>query len=285
MIHDAHGIGLGHLIIIRTDRLYLNHLQLLGGVAIVAKDERAVLRHSLLTDTHTLTALNDEIAAHVLGALSHTSRIHMGLVLQETILRADHHRNLSEMDVGEQPLPHGLLPAVRVINLHVGDADIHEERCGVGQVTEPGVVGHHRQNGAVVLKDGGLLELGIVELQMDLVFTVDGAERNGHRLLPLSHQGIGGGCAQTRGGCERRARTAQRNLWTSSHNHWIHHRDNFWNVDIHEMIKTLKLMAHNLLSIGLAEIQLKNALPQLCAWSGIIGHLGHAILSYLALNF
>jgi hypothetical protein len=36
----------------------------------------------------------------------------------------------------------------------------------------------------------------------------------------------------------------------------------------------------------LAEIQLKNPLPQLSTRCGIcIGHLGHAILSYLALNF
>jgi hypothetical protein len=52
------------------------------------------------------------------------------------------------------------------------------------------------------------------------------------------------------------------------------------------MVETLKLMAHNLLSVCLAEIQLKNPLPQLGTWCGVcIGHLGHAYLIGIALNF
>ena len=96
------------------------------------------------------------------------------------------------MDIGEEPLLHTLLPAVRVVNLHIGHIDVDEEGSGVSEVTESSVIRHHRKNSAVVLVDCGLLELRIRELQMDLLLTVDWSERSSHGLLLVPHQRIGG---------------------------------------------------------------------------------------------
>ena len=43
VIHDLHCVGLGNLVIVGADALDLNDLHLLGGVAVIAEDERAVL--------------------------------------------------------------------------------------------------------------------------------------------------------------------------------------------------------------------------------------------------
>ena len=43
VIHDLHRIVLGNLVIVRADALDLNDLHLLGGIAVVAEDEGAIL--------------------------------------------------------------------------------------------------------------------------------------------------------------------------------------------------------------------------------------------------
>ena len=43
VIHDLHRVRLRHLVIVGADALNLNDLHLLGGVAIVAEDERPIL--------------------------------------------------------------------------------------------------------------------------------------------------------------------------------------------------------------------------------------------------
>ena len=112
------------------------------------------------------------------------------------------------MDVGEEPLPNTLLSAVGVINLNIRHIDINEEGRGVCEIAKPCVIGHHWENGTIVLKDGGLLELGVAEFNMDLVFTVDRTKRSSNGLIFGTHQGIRRGSTKTRGRGQRRARTA-----------------------------------------------------------------------------
>ena len=114
----------------------------------------------------------------------------MLLVSKETRRRADHDGNLAEMDVGEEALPDGLLPTLCIVNLNEGDIDIDKEGRGVGEIAQTGVVRHHRQNGAVVLEDGGLLELGVAKLEMDFVFTIDRHDGADDHFLFATHQSI-----------------------------------------------------------------------------------------------
>ena len=122
----------------------------------------------------------------------------MLLVGQEARGAADHHRNLAEMDVGEEPLSDALLAALRIVNLNVCDMDINEERRRIGQITKTGIVGHHGQNRAIVLKDCRLLELGVAELKMNLVFAIDWDDGTDGDLLLATHQSIRGRGGETR---------------------------------------------------------------------------------------
>jgi hypothetical protein len=88
----------------------------------------------------------------------------MRLILEQAILAAYHHGNLAEMDIGKEALLDTLLASVRVINLHIGDIDVDEERSRICEVPQTSIIGHHRKNRTVILKDGRLLELGIREL-------------------------------------------------------------------------------------------------------------------------
>jgi hypothetical protein len=74
---------------------------------------------------------------------------------------------------------------------------------------------------------------------VNLIFTADGSEAGygGHFLV--AHERIGGGSAEAGGGCESRPGPTEGNLWTTPDNHGVHHRNNFMDVVLHEMIKTL----------------------------------------------
>jgi hypothetical protein len=96
------------------------------------------------------------------------------LVLEKTEATADHHWNLAKMDIGEESLMRRLA-AVLVVSARDVHTDIHSERGGVGEIAEPGVIREHRENGTVVLKDGGLPELGLLKLNLDLVLVADGS--------------------------------------------------------------------------------------------------------------
>ena len=101
VIHDLHRIGFRYLVIVGADRLHFNHLHLLCRIAIVAKHDGAIGRHTLLGNNDALAAADDEIAAIVFRALPEGDRGEMLLVVEEAVLGSHHHGNLAEMDVGE----------------------------------------------------------------------------------------------------------------------------------------------------------------------------------------
>jgi hypothetical protein len=151
------------LLIERADGLDLNDLPLLRLIPIVAEDDGAILGHALLGNDGTLTTADDKVATHIFRTLTEVHGMDVLLVLQKTETTADHHWNLAEMDIGEETLMRGLA-TVLVVSACDIDADIHCERGGVGEIAEPGVIGKHRENGAIVLKDGGFTECHVQKL-------------------------------------------------------------------------------------------------------------------------
>ena len=127
VIHDLDGVRLGHLVIVRPDRLHLNHLDLLRRIAVVAEDDRAIGRHALLRDDDALAAADDEVAAIILGALAESNRGQMLLVMQEAVFGAYHHGNLAEVDIGEETLLHLACAAIRVVDEGSANTDIYKE--------------------------------------------------------------------------------------------------------------------------------------------------------------
>ena len=120
----------------------------------------------------------------------------MLLVLEKTEAAADHDGDLAEMDIGEDALVRGLLSLLGcgdIVSAYGGDLDIDRERRCVGKITKTGVVGEHRENGAVVLEDGRLAELGIEEFNLDLVFVADS------RALVGGGRCCGNGCGSVLG--------------------------------------------------------------------------------------
>lgn len=158
VVHDLDGVGFGHLVIVGADGLHLNHFDVLCGVAIVAEDDGAIGCHALLGDDHALTTADDEVAAVVLCTLAESDGLEMLLVVEEAVLGADHHGDFPEMDIGEEALTSFTDAAAGIVDEGGLDADIDEERGGVGEIAHTGVVGHHGKNGTIVLEDGGLAE-------------------------------------------------------------------------------------------------------------------------------
>ena len=211
VVLDSDGVRLGYLLVHWADGLDLDHLPLFCGIAVVSEDDGAILGHSLLGDNGTLTATDDKVAADILGTLAEVERCHVLLVLEKTEAAADHDGNLAEMGVGEGALM-GRLAAIMVVGTGRRHLDVDSEGRGIGEITQPGVIGEHWKNSAVVLEDGRLTELGIEKLDLDLVLVADrGTEGQSSRCVGcryggifggLSHERIGCGRGETGGGCE-----------------------------------------------------------------------------------
>ena len=149
-------VVLGNLIVIRTNALDLNDLELLARIAVVAEDERAVLTHSLLTDDDALTTLYDEIATEIIEALAELGGVNMLLVMEKAVLAADHYRDLTEVYVRKDTLSCRDLSTLRVVNHTRIYMYIYEQRRSIGQIPHARIIGHHGKNRTIVLKDGGL---------------------------------------------------------------------------------------------------------------------------------
>ena len=189
VIHDLDRVGLRHLVVVGADGLHLNDLHLLCGVAVVAEDDGAIGRHALLRDDDALTTADNEVAAEVLRALAKGDRCQMLLVVEEAVFGADHHRNLAEVHVGEEALTGLTDTAARVVNEGRANADVHKERRGIGQIPHAGVIRHHGQNGAVVLKDGRLAQRHILKHQGHLILVL-GTGCDGHCVSGAAHEGV-----------------------------------------------------------------------------------------------
>ena len=244
VVHDLDGVGLGHLVIVGADGLHFNHFDVLCGIAIVAEDDGAIGGHALLGDDDALTAADDKVAAVVLCTLAEGDGLEMLLVVEEAVLGADHHGDFAEMDVGEEALTSLTNAAAGIVDEGGLDADVHEQRGSVGEIAHAGVIGHHGENRAVVLKDGGLAEGDVLETERDLVFTGGGGR--GGDLGRAPHESIGGGCGETGGGGESGAGARQRGFRTTAHNQRIHLLNDFRDVNIHEMIEGLQLVGDDL---------------------------------------
>jgi len=244
VVHDLDGVGFGHLVVIRADGLYLDHFDVLCGVAIVAEDDGAIGGHALLGNDDALTTPDNEIAAIVLCTLPESDGLEMLLVMEEAVLGADHHGYFAEMDIGEEALTSFTDAAAGIVDEGGLDADVDEERGGVGEIPHTGVIGHHGKNGAIVLEDGGLAEGDVLETECNLVFAGGGG--GGGNLGRATHQGIGGGRGETGGGGESGAGARQRGFRTTAHNQRIHLLNDFRDVNIHEMIEGFQLVGDDL---------------------------------------
>ena len=102
----------------------------------------------------------------------------VSLVLEKTEATPDHYGDLAEVDIGKDTLMASLLIEL-IVGANDGDLDINGQRRRVGQITEPGVIGEHRQDGTIVLKDGWLSQLGLLKLDLDLVLVADSGTGGG----------------------------------------------------------------------------------------------------------
>jgi hypothetical protein len=161
------------LLVERADGLDLNDLPLLGLIPVIAEDDGTIFGHALLGNDGTLTTAHDKVATDVFRTLAEIHGMDVLLVLEKAEATADHYWNLAEMDIWKEALMRGLA-AVLVVSACDIDADIHCERGGVGEIAEPGVIGEHRENCAVVLKDGRFPELRLLKLNLDLELVADG---------------------------------------------------------------------------------------------------------------
>jgi hypothetical protein len=100
------------------------------------------------------------------------------LVLEKAEATSDHDRDFPEMDIGEETLMGGFA-TVLVVSACDIDTNIHGERGCVCEVAEPGVIGKHRKNCTVVLKDGWFSQLGFLKFNLDLVFIAHGSTGEG----------------------------------------------------------------------------------------------------------
>ena len=101
MIHDFHGIVLGHLVIVRSDGLHFNYFYFFGGIAVVAEHKGSVFTHALLGNNHTLTTLDNEVSTQVFRAFTESARVKVLLVMKQTVFAANHDRNLAQVNIGE----------------------------------------------------------------------------------------------------------------------------------------------------------------------------------------
>ena len=58
----------------------------------------------------------------------------MLLVMEKTVLATDHHRNLTEVNVGKQALPRDTLTILCIVDKGRLDANIYKERRCIGEV-------------------------------------------------------------------------------------------------------------------------------------------------------
>ena len=180
------------------------------------------------------------------------------------------------MHVGKEALAHLSLATLCVVYERSFDVYIHKERRCVGEIAETGVVGHHWENGTIVLEDGWLTQRNILESDGHLVFVPGLCCRNrrGCSICHAAHQRIGGAGREAGCGGEGGARARQGNLWTSANHERIHLLDNLWNVNIHKVIEGFDLVRDDLAALHLVEIEIENMTiggdhsTNCCSWKG-----------------
>ena len=171
------------------------------------------------------------------------------------------------MHIGKETLTHLLDSTLRVINECRGDTNIYKERRGIGQIAHTGIIRHHRKHRTVILKDGRLAQTRILKLQHHFILTIYRRERLSMCGSLNTHKSICCGSRETRCRCKSGARSTQRNLRTTANNQRIHHRCNLRNINLHEVIEGLNLVADNLTAIGLLEVQVQNIFVRWQLWS------------------
>ena len=135
----------------------------------------------------------------------------MLLILEETESAAYHDGNLAEVGIWKDALV-CCLTTILIIRTRCCYLDIDSQRRGIGQITEPGIIRKHWQDGAIVFEDSWLSQLRIEKLDLDLILIADrGTEgccgcgcgcRRGCVLDNLTHEGIGSGSRKAGGRCE-----------------------------------------------------------------------------------
>ncbi len=66
---------------IRANGLHFHDLQFLAGITIITEDEWAIFTHTLLGNNHTLTALDNKVAAKIFGTFTKVLWVNVALVL------------------------------------------------------------------------------------------------------------------------------------------------------------------------------------------------------------
>ena len=171
------------------------------------------------------------------------------------------------MHIGKETLAHLLHATLRVIDEGRGDTNIYKEGRGIGQIAHTGIIRHHWKNSTIILEDGRLTQTRILKLQHDLILPIYRCERLSMRGSLNTHKSICCGSRETCCRCKSRARSTQRNLRTAANNQRIHHRCNLRNINLHEVIEGLNLVADNLAAIGLLEVQVQNIFVRWQLWS------------------
>ena len=211
MIHDLDGVGLGHLVIVRADALDFHHLQFFHASTAVAKDEGAIFRHALHRDHRALSTLNNEVAAHVFGALPHRGGRDMLLVMEKTVFGPHHHGDLSQVNMGKDA-DVGFADAVAsMVNEDRRHFHIHVERSRIGEIAKAGIIGHHGVNRTVVLENRRLANGDLFEFERHLVFVLN--RSSSHRAVCRgAHQRMGRRRGESCRCRQRRTRSRQGNF-------------------------------------------------------------------------
>ena len=268
---DRHGLGCA--LVIGADALNINDLGFLVADLVVAEDEGYILGHALLADDDALAALNDEIAADILGTLAELTGRLLGRIKEQTVVAADHDGNPADLDMRKSASAH------RDFRLFTGDGgrglhrvrrnDVGVDGRGVRHITETGVIGIHGRDGTVVLKDGRLADLDVGEFHADLHVA-------GRRSTGLGGGGLEKRTTGFRGSIRGRifgtlyaytdgrtgstgsstGRPRQIQIRRTSDAYWTGSQDCLWYLHIHKMVEGGDLMVDNLSVIVLREIQL-----------------------------
>ena len=126
----------------------------------------------------------------------------MLLVIQMAELGADHHRNLTEMHIGKEPLTHLLHATLCIINEGRSNTNIYKEGRGIGQIAHTSIIRHHWKNSTVILKDGRLTQTRILKLQHHLILAIYGCKGLSMRGSLNTHESICCGSRETRCRCK-----------------------------------------------------------------------------------
>ena len=100
MLDNLDGQRLGCTLIVWTNGLHIDNLRLLVADLVVAEYKWHILRHTLLANHNTLTALHDEVATDILRALAELTGSLLRRIRQQAEVAADHDGNLADMHMG-----------------------------------------------------------------------------------------------------------------------------------------------------------------------------------------